>query len=185
MYLLLILTGCGYSLRKTENPLHSLGIQKVFISNFNNKTYRPGLEYFFTKAMMQEIERYGAFTITNDIEEADAIIEGTIFGIKATPVSKSIRIDAETSAAIATSYQGSITCAVNMTDRYGRVVFSEAFSSSKAFPAPLVLSGADSNVVPGANDTAPLISSSEERLAMRFLARELMANAYQRISDIF
>lgn len=181
----LILAGCGYGLRKAENPLQDLGIRKVFISNFTNKTYRPGLEYFFTKAMVQEIERYGAFSITNNVEEADATISGVIFGIKTTPVSKGVRIDGETSAAIATSYQGTINCTVTMTDRFGRGVFNGTFGASKAFPASLVLSGAESDVVRGANDTAPLISNSEERLAMRFLARQLMADAYQRLTDIF
>lgn len=183
--LLLSQAACGYQFRGAENPLHDIGIRKIFVETFANKTYRPGIEYFFTKAMIREIERYDAFEIVNNKDKADAVLSGTITSISAGPAPKSVRIDADTTATIATSFSGSVTCAVSLVAKSGREIFSGSFSGSKAYPGSLVLAGDENNVVRGFNDTTALINDSEQRLAIRFLATELMAEAYQRISDIF
>ncbi len=181
----IILTGCGYSLRGAKNPLHSLGIRKIHISNFRNNTYRPGIEYYFSKAMVQEVERYDAFEITNNPEEADAIISGSISGIQVSAVTKNVRIDGDTTAAIASSFNGSISCTVTMSNKHGREIFNVTFSGSKAFPASLVVEETDNEIIRGSNDTTPLFNDSEQRLSIRFLATQLMADAYQKLTDIF
>ena len=78
---------------------------------------------------------------------------------------------------VATEYKASINCDINLVDRHGRLIFSQTMGGEK------VHLGAAQTGDAGA--TAPLINDSEHRMAIQFLAAQMMASVYQRMVDTF
>jgi outer membrane lipopolysaccharide assembly protein LptE/RlpB len=71
------LGGCGYRLegRGVFLPQH---IQKVAVPVFENKSFGRDLEIVLTNAILQEINRRGGVTLVQDVQQADAVLRGTI-----------------------------------------------------------------------------------------------------------
>lgn len=178
------LSSCGYHSQNRVNPLEKIGVRKIFVDTFNNKTYRPGLEHNFTTAMVREIRKGGAFTVVGRREDADAVLKGTLFHVDDLPSPGSVRLGDGRDSTVATSFVAAVSCLITLTDIDGRVIFSEAFSSSKGHPASLVI--LDNRLVDQqANATAPLINESEQRLAIRYLSEQIIFDAYQRMIEVF
>jgi hypothetical protein len=172
-----ISNGCAYRLQGAHNPLRELGIQKIYVEGFRNATYRPGIEHLFTTAMIREIGRAKAFELVNEASQADAILTGTITGADSSPGStKQIQIGSS-AVDVAAEYNASVVCAVELHDRRKRLVFSQSVSGSKIHPGSAQKGDAGA--------TAPLINDSEQRLAIQFLASQMMASVYQRMIDTF
>src|SRR5262245_2403872 len=74
----LILAGCGYHFQGDRNPLQDLGIHKIYVAEFRNTTYRPGIEQFFTNAMVREIAKSKSFALASTKAEADAVLSGVV-----------------------------------------------------------------------------------------------------------
>ena len=71
-------SACAYHFQGARNTLKDLGIQRIYVTNFGNKTYRPGIEQLFTTAMVREIARAGAFSLVNSEKQADAVLSGEV-----------------------------------------------------------------------------------------------------------
>jgi hypothetical protein len=169
--------GCAYRLQGAHNPLMELGIQKIYVEGFRNATYRPGIEHLFTTAMIREIGRAKAFELVNGEDQADAVLTGTITGADSAPGStKQVKVGTR-SADVAAEYNASVVCAVELRDRRKRLVFSQSVSGSKIHPGSAQKGDAGA--------TAPLVNDSEQRLAIQFLASQMMASVYQRMIDTF
>lgn len=181
-FLLLLLcvasSSCSYQFQGKRNPLQQLGIERIYVRNFSNSTYRPGIEQLFSTSMVREIQKSRAFRLVDSEEEADAILTGAVTGAEPGISSvSSIAISPTKSQNVAAEYNVSVSCAVQLTDRHGRVIFSQTASDNKTYPAA-VRSGDQ-----GA--TGPLVNESEQRLAIQFLAGQMMAGVYQRMIDTF
>lgn len=177
-------TACGYQLQGTRNPLAEVGIHKIFVEGFRNQTNRPGLEHFFSTAMVREIRRAGVFTLTNDRKSADAILQGKVLSADDAPSAAAVKLGDGTEAAVATSFAASVSVRIDLKDQDGRTIFSEVVGGTKIHPASLVIS--ERRLVDQyANSTAPLINESEQRLAIRYLSEQMMFDAYQKMVEVF
>ena len=72
---ILLLAGCGYSLRGSV-PGH---IRTVAVPVFTNKTQTPAVENFLTRAVVDAFVTSGRLRVVRP-EEADSILEGEIVG---------------------------------------------------------------------------------------------------------
>lgn len=184
------LAGCAYQFQGSRNPLKDLGIKKIYVSSFRNQTYRPGIEQFFTTAMVREIGRGKAFELVNSEEAADAVLSGvvsaaddSIAGSQGYNVVYDLKGSKETRPfQMANKYSASVTCAVALTDKQGRQIFSRGISDSKVHPGTAVPGTADFG---DASATEGLVNDSEQRIAIQFLASQMMASLYQRMVDTF
>ena len=77
LLLLLVLTGCGYSLRGNL-PSH---IKTIAIPVFVNKTQEPAVENFITQAVVDAFVTSGQLKVVLP-EDADSILEGEIVGYR-------------------------------------------------------------------------------------------------------
>ncbi len=76
--LLVILMGCsGYHIKRTDNPLKTHGIDKVYISNFANKTIFPGISPIFTKSIYDLLSRFDGLILSNKIDQS---VDGVLLG---------------------------------------------------------------------------------------------------------
>lgn len=80
-------------------------VQSVYLAALENRTQRPQVEQFLTRALADELVRRGRFDLVNDAAAADAELSGAVVGFGATPVT----FDTEGRA---TEYEISITASV-------------------------------------------------------------------------
>lgn len=171
------LAGCSYHFQQDHNPLVDLGIHKIYVTGFTNRTYRPGIEHYFTNAMVREIGRSKSFKLVNSQEGADAVLSGEVATAEeATSVATTLNVGSR-SPGITTEYSSRVSCVVRLVDRHGRQIFSQTVNDDKVHPG----AGQKGD----AGSTAPLINDSEQRLAIQFLADQMMASVYQRMIDTF
>ena len=173
----LFLTACGYQFQGEKNPFQELGIRRIYVTEFRNETFRPGIEHLFTSAMVRELEKSKIFVLVDSKSKADAILSGVVTEAATGPSSTTAITVRGTDQQVAAQYNASITCGVSLTEVSGRPVFSHSVTRSKQYPGT-ALTGAE-----GA--TVPLLNESEERLAYQFLATSMMSNAYQNMVDLF
>ncbi len=72
---LLVLGGCGYSLRGTLPP----HIRTIAVPVFKNRTSQPAVENFLTRAVVDAFTTNGRLRVVRP-EDADAILEGEVTG---------------------------------------------------------------------------------------------------------
>ncbi len=162
--------------------MQELGIHKIYVSQFRNLTFRPGIEQLFTTAMVREIGRSRSFELVNNEKDADAVLSGVVSSMESSPSStqtfKLPRTGQEPrSVQIASEYSASVTCSIELQDHHGHQLFSQIVSGSKVHPGTASMGDAGA--------TAPLVIDSEQRLAVQFLASQMMASVYQRMIDTF
>lgn len=83
--LLTVVSGCGYGLVGRTSSLPP-EIQKIFISQLENRTLRQQVHQILTQAIADEFLRRPRFTIVNSPLEAHAILEGAVTGFRVKPV---------------------------------------------------------------------------------------------------
>jgi outer membrane lipopolysaccharide assembly protein LptE/RlpB len=98
--------GCGYGLVGRASNIPE-DIASVYLPAFENRTQRPQVEQFLTRALADELVRRGRFRLVNAEDGADARLSGSVVGFGVTPVA----FDPEGRA---TEYEISITAAVEL-----------------------------------------------------------------------
>ena len=78
---------------------------------------------------------------------------------------------------VASEYDANVSCSVLLRDRRGRPIFTQTITDDKVHPGRAQLGDQGA--------TAPTANDSEQRLAVQFLANEMMASVYQRMVDSF
>lgn len=175
---LLAFTACGYQFQGRRNPLQQLGVEKIYVMQFRNSTFRPGIEQLFSTAMIREIQKSRNFELVNSVEEADAVLSGEVEVAEAAINStKSLNVTADQAIDVATEFNSGVNCRISLQDRRKRTIFSQSVTGNKIFP------GASNKGEESA--TNALVNDSEQRLAIQFLASQMMASVYQRMIDTF
>ena len=64
----------------TTRPLYDLGIRTVRVPIFKNFTFRRGLEFQLTEAVIREIESKTPYKVVQEADCADTELIGTIVG---------------------------------------------------------------------------------------------------------
>lgn len=72
----------GYSTR----PNYDCNIRTVYVPIFKNRTFRKGLEFDLTRAVVREIEAKTPFKVVSDCNSADTEVSGTITNVTKTIV---------------------------------------------------------------------------------------------------
>jgi outer membrane lipopolysaccharide assembly protein LptE/RlpB len=174
----LLLAGCaGYEFQGTRNPLKDLGVHSIYVEQFRNQSFRPGLEQLFSVAMTQEIQKSGSFRLADSKETADAVLTGTISGADSNITSVRNLTVGTKSLDVAAEFSAVVQCEVQLKDKDGRTIFTQSIAGNKVHP------GATDTGVRGS--TVPLINESSQRLAVQFIAAQMMASVYQRMIDTF
>jgi hypothetical protein len=175
----LSLTGCAYHFQEARNPLTELGIHKIYVAGFRNSTYRPGIEQYFTTAMAREIASSKSFELVNSEKDADAMLKGTVTSAEdGATATNYVKVGGNRAdVPVASEFDATVNCEVRLVDRRGRQIFAQSVSSDKVHPG--------SGSIGDAGATASLNNDSEQRLAIEFLASQMMTSVYQRMVDTF
>ncbi|MGE3260994.1 MAG: LPS assembly lipoprotein LptE [Bacteriovoracia bacterium] len=175
-----LFSGCAYHFQDRKNPLQKVGIEKIYVTSFKNRTYRPGVENLFTTAIIREIQKSRSFQLVNSEKEADAVLSGEVMAADTSLADqKAVVLNTELNeqVSVGTQFSASVTCDVRLTDTFGRVLFTRSETGAKIYPGATNIGDAGA--------TNSLLNDSEQRLAIQFLASQMMASVYQRMIDIF
>lgn len=182
LFLALINFGCAYHFGAVKRTIPG-SYDKVAVPVFKNLTSETGIETYFTKSMIEEIERGHIATVT-DKEGAQVVIEGEVLTIQYAASSSQISKDSDfpnmpQDAALTREYRILVDIRINARRKSDqKVVWSGTFSGEKPYSAPIV-------VTPVFNTVDPLYNHSSRHQNVEVMARDMMSEAYTRMTENF
>ena len=195
------LAGCGYSFQGSKNELlEKRGVERVYVKPFLNNSFKVGVENTVYNSLVKTLLSQKRVKVVNSKEEADAVIEGTVYSASFNSVgftsadrlaplssnlpSSQMKIPEASfkNFSVATVLNASLSCNFALKRRVPRpsenpVLWSNTFSLSKPFPASNQLD------VPGT--TSALINESEFDRALGDMATAMMADVHESMLGLF
>jgi hypothetical protein len=212
IFTLLILAGCAtYHFGKGARALPG-GYDRVSVPMFSNKTQEVGIEPYFTEALRTEFERSRAAHVTSQVD-AQLVLEGTILSVAYTPTiilnvqstglispvghqilgapqpgaTPALQTNTLPSTAVLNSqYQVVVTVRINARKNSDHsILWTSDFVSQRQYLAPLLGLPALANGTPALNTASPLYNQASRVETISLLAKDMMAEAHDRITENF
>ncbi len=98
--------GCGYKLVRYGGSLGN--VESLTIETLSNESYEAGVEYIMSDALRREFLRRGAVRLTEDPNEADLVLTGSVLPLESSGSSFS-------SAVLVIEYQLTLSLAIQAT----------------------------------------------------------------------
>ncbi len=182
LILFLLNTSCAYRWGTGTRSIPG-GYKSVSVPIFKNKSYEPGIEVYFTNALLQELQRSRVAQVVDD-ELSEVRVEGEIFEVRYLPGAKRLTDkdafpNLPEGAVIATEYTILLTTKVRVIRRSDNIeVWSGIFNGERTYAAPKV-------TIAGLNSVNPLYNQSARRQFIENLASDLMVEAHNRLTESF
>lgn len=173
----ILFSGCAYRWGDTQRTL-PLGYKQVSIPVFKNLTSEPGVGMDFTDALIREVEKSRVGRITErNLSEIE--ITGVVSNIGLEGLNKNELAGLPKGAVLASEYRVSLTVDLTLVRRSDQtVLWSGQVSGTKTFPAAQI-------TATGINSANPLYNLSSKRRTIQLLAREMMIEAHDRMTENF
>ncbi len=183
LLVLLIAVGCSYRFGSSGRKIPG-GYTLVSVPVFQNKTKTVGIEAFFTRSMIDEIERSRLGQVT-DREESQVIIEGTLNSvelIKGSEVSRDTGgnfAELPEGATLAREYRVIVRSTILLRKTSDMsVLWTSSFTGERRYPAAIVTR----QVI---NTVNPLYNQNAQIESIRIVARDLVAEAFEQMTENF
>lgn len=182
LFLLFFMNGCAYHLGNSTRNLPG-GYRQLSIPIFENKTLEPGIETYFTSALSQEFHRSKVGKIV-DVESSELKLLGEVASVVVVSTVKKASGDTAVpylpnGAVLTTAYKVTVRVNVRIVRQSDQsVVWQGSFDGDRTY------SGASVSLA-GINSVNPLYNLSAKRQNIQLLANDLMAEAYDRITENF
>ena len=182
MISLLINTACAYHFGAVKRTIPG-SYDRVAVPVFKNNTSETAVETYFTKSMIEEIERGHIAHITGK-ENAQVVIEGSLnsvqylAGAQVKPEDKGFE-SLPRGTVLTKEYRILVTGKIDVrrvSDQ--KIIWTGGFSGERRYPAPLVTNPAFLTV-------NPLYNHSSRHQNIEVMARDLMAESYSRLTENF
>jgi hypothetical protein len=108
-----VLFGCGYKLVRYEGSLGD--VRSLTVETLSNESYEAGVEYIMSDALRREFLRRGAVRLTEDPNQADLVLTGSVLPVESSGSSFS-------SAMLVIEYQLTLSLAIQATRSDGTEV---------------------------------------------------------------
>ncbi len=180
---LALMGGCAYNFGYAQRTLPG-GYKQVAVPVFQNKTKEVGMERYFTDALVREFDRSQVAQVV-DRAGAPIVIEGTIKSIDFKPSSlisansDSNIIKLPSNTVLAAEYQVLISTHValrRISDQ--KILWQGDFNSEQVYQAPQVGIGT-------LNTVDPLYNHSAHKTVVEQLAKDMMNDAHDRMTENF
>lgn len=174
------LSSCAYHLASTKRQIPG-GYDLIHVSIFDNRTAEPGLEVYFTNAMVKEIQRSKIARVTSK-QDSQISLEGTIVSLKFERSQMAEKKDIKTlpdRTVLTTEYRMLIeTVVVARRNLDEKVLWTGSVRGEKSYYAPKVGSA-------GVNTVDPLYNHSARHQTIALMAGEMMSEAIARMTENF
>lgn len=178
----------------TSSCAYRLGVQGrkfpgnyevVEIPMFKNLSQEPGVEVTFTNSLIQEFERNKVARVVDSSHQPSSpvVVRGEITSIQylaSAPVQKTEQAPyLPEGAVIASAYRVVVTTAVSIVEKSsGKVLWTSSFIGESSYAAPQV-------TIARLNSVNPLYNLSSRRRIIESIARDLMVEAHDRMTENF
>lgn len=159
------------------------GYSLVAVPVFKNKTKTVGIEAFFTRALIEEIEQSRLGQIT-DKEESQVIVDGIIDAVE---VIKGAEVSRDgggydklpEGTTLAKEYRVVVRASIRLIRTSDMVnLWESSFSGERRYPAAIVTQ----QVI---NTVNPLYNHNAQVQSIRLLAKDIMSEAYNQMTESF
>ncbi|MCJ8277713.1 MAG: LptE family protein [Bdellovibrionales bacterium] len=183
---LLSLSACAYNIGYANRSLPG-GHKTVFVQMFDNTSEQVGAEPVFTQALMSELQRSGFVTVT-DKNSAELIISGTILTANSAGTA-SVPTFYKTDHANQTAYSYNasmfleylLTVSANVQAKRSRddkVIWQTYLQHQKNYRGSQIKKD-------GLRSSNALYNQSAKKQTMKLVAREMMAEVFDRLTENF
>lgn len=178
--LLLLSSSCAYNWGHGSRALPN-GYKSVFVEIFDNRTQEVGVEIDFTNALIKEIERSG-FAVVTDKSSAELILSGTILSVTYTGSASSTGSDAFPDNPTASLFKNYVFRA--MTSLKARrssddkVIWSTNVDGSTSYQSSNLTQA-------GLRASNPLYNQSSRKQTAKLVAKDMMTEAFDRLTETF
>lgn len=180
------LTSCGYNWGHTSRQLPE-GARTVFVEIFKNLTVEPGVEHNFTQSLTQELERSG-FAVVSSKDAAELVIKGQLVNINqqgsgSRPGFYNQDFTSGTTQAYTASFNTFyyLTVTANISayrSRDKQLVWQTSITGGQLYRgANLKTQGIRSSNV--------LYNQSRKKQTMKLIAKTMMGEAFDRLTENF
>ncbi len=179
---LLLLSSCAYRFGSGTRAVPG-GYKSVSVPIFKNRSYEPGVEVFFTNALLMEFQKGGVAKVLSD-SLSEARVEGEITELIYYPEAKRIPKDSsapfmQQGTVLTTEYTIFVAARLRIVRQSdGIEIWSGKFTREWQYSAPQMTIG-------GLNSVNPLYNQSARRQYIDLLATDLIAEAYNRMTESF
>lgn len=132
-----LLGGCGYTVNQSGQMPGN--VKSIYVNVFENLTSEAGLETIIATSIVSQISRFDAGQVTSGIEQADAVIKGTIRATSSHSIARyGINVAAERLAVLYVDVQlvdrdGMVLWQVrNLSDSEPYLVFDDKINSESS-----------------------------------------------------
>ncbi len=180
LILSVFLLSCAYQVGNTRRSLPG-GFKKIAVPTFKNASSEPGAETYFTNSMLAEMIRADFLNVVKQ-ERADLVLEGSVIKISHDPqgtVTPSEKTELPDNTILNLNYKTSVIVEIRLrrvTDK--RVVWSSVFTGEKTTPAAQI-GGSD------LNSSNPVYDYSAKNYSLRVLSKQVMEEAFTRMTEAF
>lgn len=173
-----VLTGCSsYRLGGPNRQLPG-GYSQIHIPVFKNATQEVGIEVGFTNALIQEFERSRSARVVAS-EYAEAQVQGEIQSVLYQPGGIQGGDRFPKGSVLASEYRVLMTVKVSLKRMADNAeLWTGTFQGERTYVAPQVLQA-------GINTVNPLYNLSARRQNIENMAKDLMSEAHDRMSESF
>ncbi len=172
--------GCGYSFGPKDRSIPG-GYKKIAVPIFKNKSQEVGIEMSFTNSLLQEFQRTKVAEVVPE-SLAETVIRGEITSVKYVGDSSLKAGDANTlplDTVLWSGYAIVLEVSVVLVRAFdNKVLWQSTFRGEKSYSAPQITRA-------GLNSANPLYNLSSRRQNIDLMAQDLMAQAYNRITENF
>jgi outer membrane lipopolysaccharide assembly protein LptE/RlpB len=106
---------CPYGFTVNALPAH---LKTVAIPTFSNDTFEYGIDEEFTQILIDEVEKDNSLNVTNNMEDADSVLEGKILNYSKVKSSYD-------ESGVVTEYKVSVTVSWKFTDTIKERVYAQ------------------------------------------------------------
>lgn len=178
--LLLINSACVYNWGHGDRALPD-GYKSVFVEIFDNKTQEVGVEIDFTNAMIKEIERSG-FAVVTDKHSAELILSGSILSVTFTGSASATGSGAfpdNPTASLFTNYVFNAMTTIKVRrSSDNKVIWTTNVTGTSNYQSSNLTQA-------GLRSSNPLYNQSSRKQTAKIVAKNMMTEAFDRLTETF
>jgi hypothetical protein len=172
--LLFLQSSCAYHFGTLKRTLPG-GYTKVAVPIFKNSSSEPGIETYFTSAMIEELERHDMADVTGE-DDAQVVLEGTIQSIR---YERGAYFSPEPNTALNTEYYINVNTEVKLIRKSDqKLLWSNVFSGRRQYYAPQI-------TINGLKSANALYNHSARLRNLGTIAKEMMEQAHNHMTENF
>lgn len=177
-----ILSGCGYALQTSKNPLlEKEGIKRIYVEPFLNHSFKAGVDQVVHNVLVKTLSSHRRVALVEHPEDADALLKGVVTSADYLPAElKGVPV---TGVNVASDYSATLNCSFTLWRRRPVKGKRDVIWAATYVRGPKRFPGANQLDVLGT--TSSLINETEFERVLGDLATSMMEDLHESMLAMF